>query len=159
MCPCPVQSTTFIKPTPVQQPISTVSTKARQHSRVVSISTAALRTKLFSWFASNVPLWKVRYRDLSRLHYPTSLRDIWLPSYILCTLTSQLQRNWTQGILLTYTLENINTNKTGNNCVGNTSRIVNQPDVSHYVITHDNVVKYNIELKRSFAKKPSRALD
>jgi len=65
------------------------------------------------------------------------------PVIFLCILISQRQRNRTQGILITHTPENINMNKTGNNCVKNTSRIINQPDVSHYVITHCNVAKYN----------------
>lgn len=46
-------------------------------------------------------------------------------------------------------------NKPGNKCVRNTSRIINQPDVSHYVISHDNVAKYNTEVNRSFAKNPA----
>lgn len=75
--------------------------------------------------------------------------------HILCILTSQRQRNRTQGILVTYTLENINMNKTGNNCLKNTSRIINQPYLSHYVITHYNIEKYNREVNRSFAKNPA----
>jgi len=68
---------------------------------------------------------------------------------------SAAKKNRTQGILATYTLENINMNKTGNNCVKNTSRLINQPDVSNYVITHYNVAKYNTVINRSFAKNPA----